>query len=152
MDIVEINSEIQKLQELRQQALSEKQNEIEQHIKSLSWTKDCDAILEINPLSAMGLPKYKIFLLGEIPKFDIFSKYQCTSVMGDHGCYEFNMMYGKQNKTYSYNYEDYCFYTSCDKRLLAFLEIVEFKSLDYNKTDWEVLNAARNKSLSLENS
>lgn len=134
MNLNEINCEIQRLEAERTRILNEKDFENEEQIKSLEWTKDCAARLEISSTVASGIPTYKIYVYGEAP----YSNHPIT-VMGDSKRYEYNMLYGKPFTEYDF---DKRFYTSDKKTLIQFLKTVVFKSLAYDERSLEILEMA----------
>lgn len=138
MDINDINAEIQRLKQERNDLINKDLFEKEIVIKSLEWTKDCTAKLVLNSFGGVGFPTYKIHVFGKCPRC-----IGSITIMGNCPSYEQNMMYGAE---YGFDNE-FCFYTSSKKMLLEFMDKVKFLKFDYNESDWEVLNMARIKSL-----
>lgn len=140
MELHEINAEIQRLQEERSNLLNKDLFGKEDIIKDLTWTKNCVGKLLLNPFRGAGFPSYSIYVIGKHPT--------CTksvTVMGDSASYEQNMMYGKEFN--NWDITTYSFYTSSKKMLLQFMEKVEFSKFEYDENDFEILDAARRKSI-----
>lgn len=137
MELHEINAEIARLQEEKCNLLNKQKFGNEDIIKSLTWTKNCTGKLVINMLRGAGLPTYSILVFGKHP-----TTTRGVIVMGDSSAYEQNMLYGKD-----YHHECHTFQTSSKKMLLKFMDEVEFEKFEYDQSDWEVLDAARRKSL-----
>lgn len=137
MELHEINSEIARLQELRSDLLNKQKFGEEDVIKSLEWTKACTGKLVINAIRGAGLPTYSILVFGKHP-----TTTRGVAVMGDSKAYEQNMMYGKD-----YHNDCHAFYTSSKRMVMQFMKEVEFEKFEYDHCDWEVLDAARRKSL-----
>lgn len=134
----EINTEIDRLQKERTRLLNEQKFGDEEFIKSLEWTKDCCALLEICSLGGCGLPKYKIHVSGaKLP-----SIHETINVMGGSMFYEENMMLGKDWNVGN----TITFYTNSEKTLFEFLEKVTFLKFLYNEKHLMVLEAARKKA------
>lgn len=137
MELKEINAELQRLEQLRRELLQKENEEAENHIKSLVWTQTSKARLEISPLLAAGIPKYKIIVYGpDVPK----KMLDRVTVMGTSSLYEYNMLFSSgdfwENEAY--------FSTSSKEILLAFLKEVKFASLEYDKEMFSVLETAKN--------
>jgi len=129
----ELNIEIERLLQQRQDLLNKERLQEEEKLKDLKWTKDYTARLEINPLSSAGLPKYTIMIYGKPP-----CAMPAICVMGEHKLYEYNIMYATR---FGYG-DDSSFYTSCPDMLIKFLNSVKFKKLEYNEEHLRVLKAA----------
>jgi hypothetical protein len=88
--IAEINAMIGKLQQERTDIINAENFKDAEEIKSLKWTKDCDARLCIESIWGAGLAHYKIFIFGKTPEFT-----NPINVMGEHSLYEYNVLFGK---------------------------------------------------------
>jgi len=132
MELKEIDEQMSKLQLERSKLLDEEKMKI---ISSLEWTRSVHAKLEISPFNAAGLPKFEIFLYGkDLPYYS-----GCLTVMGDSSIYENNMLYSYS----SFNRDFPSFYTSSDKMLFRFLELVTFKSFEYDTNTENILNRVK---------
>lgn len=131
-EIGRLDGEIKRLIKERS-SLEEGQNE--EYIKSLVWTRDCEARLEVSPLLGAGLPKYRVLLVGN----DIPRSLKSVTVMGDSRFYENNVLFTSS----SYGYAEAHFYTTSGKTLIEFLRNTNFKSVSYDKELLEVLLVAK---------
>lgn len=110
----------------------------EEYIRTLDWTKNCNARLKIHDFGGIGcgLPKYSIFVFGDVPKTDR------PVLIIDNKRYENNLYYSKSNDLYEI-INNYRFYTSDFCTMINFLDIVKFAKLDYDTIALRVLLAAR---------
>jgi len=131
----QINTEVARLEQERRDLIDAKNKFDEEAIKSLEWTKDCIARLSVNWLVGAGLPKYTIRVYGKA-----LPAGKHVTVLGTEALYEYNVVY-----SHSFANDFACgeFNTSSKKNLIAFLQKVKFKSLDYDKEALEVLLMAR---------
>jgi hypothetical protein len=134
--IAEINAMIGKLQQERTDIINAENFKNAEEIKSLKWTKDCDARLHIESIWSAGLPHYKIFIFGKTPEHT-----NPITVMGESLVYEYNVLLGKDFMSNAP-----CFYTSSKETLLKFMEHVEFRNFTYDINTYEILAAARKKA------
>ena len=137
----ELNTEIFKLQEVRQNLLNQQKLAETQSIIDLEWTKDYKAFFKINGLSGAGLPRYSILVYGNPPHH-----LSSVVVMGEHSLYEYNILYGKD-----FMVDTPSFYTSNTELLLKFLEKVQFKELEFDEDLLRVLKAAEVSSVKYSN-
>jgi hypothetical protein len=138
--IAEINAMIGKLQQERTDIINAENFKNTEEIKSLKWTKDCDARLHIESGWSTGLSHYKIFIFGKTPEFT-----NPINVMGESSLYEYNVLFGKDFMNNST-----CFYTSSKETLLKFMEHVEFRNFTYDINAYEILAAAKKKAEKLQ--
>lgn len=126
-----INEEIYRLEQKRQDLLNKDKLKEQESIQDLKWTQDYEARLEVSTLCSAGIPRYSIIVYGNPP-----GTISPICIMGEHTCYEYNIMYGR-----TWNF--YHFYTSSCEMLIEFLEHVKFKELLYDKEHLKVLEAVR---------
>lgn len=130
--LAELNEQIEQLKAERVALLNQRDFENEEVIKSLEWTKECYARLEVNTLVAAGLPTYNIVVMGKTPHC---LRPRC--VMGNSKNYEQNMMFG-----IGFLGDYPSFYTSSVDMLCEFLEKVTFQRFDFNEQHLRALKAA----------
>lgn len=114
--------------------------EYEELVKSLSWTNNCDAelVLENN---CDNYP-YKI-LCKNCPDPKWYLSIDNITVLDKLNHYE-NVVFMQR----CYMYDTKLFATYSKKSLIEFLNVVEFKSLKYDKITLELLEVAKQRSLS----
>ena len=133
-EIIKINQQILELRRKRDKLLSEETSEIENQIRNLEWTKDCEAELEISN-SSLVTRKYKIILVGNVPEIHTY-----VVVMGDSKVLKNNIVYALDSIK-----GRYCLSTD-NEDLLAkflFLSTVKFKSFNFDEVTLEILLACR---------
>lgn len=146
VDLVELSRQMHQLQKNREELLASQTAEREAAIKSLDWVANCDCTLEITGFWAAGIPAYKIHISGTVPPSPEFNSTIC--VHGDDPLYQRNMMYCGYS---SHGLErGPHFYTSKKETLIEFIRKVKFKSLAYNTSDFDVLDAARMRAVELK--
>ena len=124
MNLNDYNTEIARLNAERAEFLNKQNKFTEDSIKSLDWTKDCDAELKVLDMWSYGLPRFTIDILNS-PKIPQVTGTIC--VMGDDSMYQNNMMFS--SKVWSLNTTGPQFYTSNRDTLLKFLRKAKFRSL-----------------------
>ncbi|MFW9876836.1 MAG: hypothetical protein ACFFG0_27395 [Candidatus Thorarchaeota archaeon] len=123
-----INEQISKLQKARTRLINKNEEELVEKIKQLDWLKNFGGHFDENPLSAAGLPKYRIFLNNheswvEWPKIS-----RIVTVMGDSKFYEYNIVYRCNGV---YGQQRPCFTTDNYQLLIEFIKKAPFKWIDY---------------------
>ena len=139
-DLNEINTEIHLLQTLRENLLKEDKEKRDDHIRSLKWTEDCDAMLYVSDLGGRGtgLPTYKIIVYGKsVPKL---LGLESVNILGDSRHYEDNITFSRDSQ---FEGMAHCFYTCSETALIELMSKAKFNKIEYNKKHWDVLDAVR---------
>ena len=130
MNIQEINAEITRLQNLRNDLSRNAVDKLCDSIRSLSWTKDCDAELEID----MNYLKYTIDVRENVPDF-LHELYELSR----HVVVMENSNKSEIVECFADNYGGINLVANSKNALIEFLKKTRFKSLTYNKEILEVL-------------
>lgn len=143
----EINDQIRQLNEKRKECLKGQAEERERIIKSLEWTKDCDASLEISRFRAIGIPAYQVFLSGNVPETPEYNSQ--VTVFGESPAYQYNVLYQKTGSLSLGDARPH-FFTSCEKALKSFLSTVKFRSFKFDEQTLDLLKFAEGKKFECE--
>lgn len=135
--IKDINSELRRLNELKANLLKEESEKTEEFIRNLTWTHNCSARLEITGFLAAGLPKYKIYVFGNVPKTPEYKG--VIHILGDSKFYQDNVVFTSNDYPSGFS----CFYTNSESALIELMSSAIFKSFEYDEKQWRVLDAAR---------
>lgn len=142
--IAEIDAQIRELNLERSQSMADENARREAVIKSLEWTKECEAHVHVTQILAVGMPAFTISVSGPVP---IMPSNGPVTVHGDHKNYEKNVEFGNRSGLIQWdghNSSPPCFYTSSEDALEDFLSRVTFKRVRFNERHLRVLLAAHN--------
>lgn len=129
----EIAKEIRKLEAEREALLRETKKEEDEFIRSLKWTGDCAAYLNIDP--DPNKARYSLTLVGSsMPRNG-----RTITIFGNDPRQRFNLTWNC-DKTLDY---DVCYLkTDCPKLFMQLLSVANFKKFQYNLNDLDVMSKA----------